>query len=169
MHFRDAWTECCRVLELSAVLYIWTIYYATLRPLATMYNITGNCSRLFYAGKASLWANPKSVWTKWRYANIPGSQQARESKETWNGQLYSRTPSVCPAAHHSVVSKFVDMLTSPPILVYPDFDLPFVLHTDASNNGLELKRNEKNCRLHSGKLEFLALKWAICDKFRDYL
>ena len=23
--------------------------------------------------------------------------------------------------------------------------------------------------MHSGKLEFLALKWAICDKFRDYL
>ncbi|KAL0154137.1 hypothetical protein M9458_050596 [Cirrhinus mrigala] len=28
---------------------------------------------------------------------------------------------------------------------------------------------EKNYHLHSGKLEFLALKWAICDKFRDYL
>lgn len=23
--------------------------------------------------------------------------------------------------------------------------------------------------LHSGMLEFLALKWAVCDKFRDYL
>ena len=28
---------------------------------------------------------------------------------------------------------------------------------------------EKNYHLHSGKLEFLALKWAICDQFRDYL
>ncbi|TWW58129.1 Retrovirus-related Pol polyprotein from transposon 17.6 [Takifugu flavidus] len=28
---------------------------------------------------------------------------------------------------------------------------------------------EKNYHLHSSKLEFLALKWAICDKFRDYL
>lgn len=28
---------------------------------------------------------------------------------------------------------------------------------------------ERNYHLHSGKLEFLALKWAICDKFRDYL
>ena len=26
----------------------------------------------------------------------------------------------------------------------------------------------ENCHLHSGKLEFLALKWAICDQFRDY-
>ena len=28
---------------------------------------------------------------------------------------------------------------------------------------------EKNYHLHAGKLEFLALKWAIPDKFRDYL
>lgn len=28
---------------------------------------------------------------------------------------------------------------------------------------------ERSYHLHSGKLEFLALKWAICDKFRDYL
>ncbi|TWW67066.1 hypothetical protein D4764_02G0001070 [Takifugu flavidus] len=81
------------------------------------------------------------------------------------------------------------MLTSPPILAYPDYDLPFVLHTDASNEGLgavlyqqqgnklrviaygsrTLTPAEKNYHLHSSKLEFLALKWAICDKFRDYL
>ena len=28
---------------------------------------------------------------------------------------------------------------------------------------------EQNYYLHSGKLEFLALKWAIADKFSDYL
>lgn len=28
---------------------------------------------------------------------------------------------------------------------------------------------ERNYRLHSGKLEFLALKWAVCEKFGDYL
>lgn len=28
---------------------------------------------------------------------------------------------------------------------------------------------ERNYNLHSGKLEFLALKWAICEKFRSYL
>ena len=28
---------------------------------------------------------------------------------------------------------------------------------------------EKNYHLHTGKLEFLALKWAITDQFRDYL
>lgn len=38
--------------------------------------------------------------------------------------------------HRSVVSTFIEKLTGPPILTYPDFDLPFVLHTDASNEGL---------------------------------
>ena len=28
---------------------------------------------------------------------------------------------------------------------------------------------EKNYHLHSGELEFLALKWAITDRFSDYL
>lgn len=61
--------------------------------------------------------------------------------------------------------------------------------TDASNEGLgavlyqrqdnklqvigyrsrTLTPAERNYHLHSGKLEFLTLKWAICYKFRDYL
>lgn len=81
------------------------------------------------------------------------------------------------------------MLTNPPILAYPDFDLPFVLHTDASNEGLgavlyqrqgeklhvigfgsrTLTPAERNYHLHSGKLGYLALKWVVCDMFRDYL
>ena len=32
-----------------------------------------------------------------------------------------------------------------------------------------LTQAEKNYHLHSGKLEFLALKWAICEQIRDYL
>lgn len=40
------------------------------------------------------------------------------------------------AEHRDVVAKLVDMLTNPPILAYPDFDLPFILHTDVSNEGL---------------------------------
>ena len=30
-------------------------------------------------------------------------------------------------------------------------------------------REEKNDNLHAAKLEFLALKWAVSDQFRDYL
>lgn len=110
-------------------------------------------------------------------------------KNNKTGQLPSRTPVQWTSEHSAVVSRLVDMLTNPPILAYPDFNLPFVLHTDASNDGLgavlyqeqgsklrviaygsrTLTPAEKNYHLHSSKLEFLALKWAICDKFRDYL
>ena len=74
-------------------------------------------------------------------------------------------------------------------MAYPDFNSPVVLHTDASEAGLgavlyqkqqgrmkviaygsrALTKAEENYKLHSGKLEFLALKWAICDHFRHYL
>lgn len=65
--------------------------------------------------------------------------------------------------------------------------LPYVLHTDASLHGLGAalyqeqeghlrfiafaSRGLSNCekRYPTHKLEFLALKWAITDKFYDYL
>lgn len=78
-------------------------------------------------------------------------------------------------------------LTTPPVLGYPDYTRPFTLHTDASGDGLGavlcqeqeghekviayasrgLSRSEKNYPAH--KLEYLALKWAVTDKFSDYL
>ena len=80
-------------------------------------------------------------------------------------------------------------MTSPPVLAFPDFELPFLLNTDASADGLgaviyqrqhgklrvvafgsrSLSPSEKNYYLHSGKLEFLALKWMVTEKFFDYL
>ena len=91
---------------------------------------------------------------------------------------------------HAIVwtQELVDRLANPPILVYPDYRLPFVLHTDASNEGLgavHYQRQSGKMRVigygsrtlttaeenyhHSGKLEFLALKWAVCEQFRDHL
>lgn len=81
-------------------------------------------------------------------------------------------------------------LLQAPILAYADFQLPFLLYTDASQTGLgavlaqvqegkervisyasrslrPAERNDKN--YSSFKLELLALKWAIVEKFREYL
>ena len=38
--------------------------------------------------------------------------------------------------HQLILDKLLTYLTEPPILPYPDFDLPFILHTDASGAGL---------------------------------
>ena len=79
------------------------------------------------------------------------------------------------------------LCTEAPILAYADFKTPFILHTDASSDGLgavlyqyqdnqrrviayasrSLSPSERNYPAH--KLEFLALKWAITDKFHEYL
>ena len=76
-------------------------------------------------------------------------------------------------------------------MAYPNFEEPFLLHTDTSESGLgavlyqkqngvlrviaygscTLCPSEQNYHLHSRKLEFLALKWSICEQFEfgDYL
>ena len=79
------------------------------------------------------------------------------------------------------------MCVSTPILAYPDYQLPFTLHTDSSTDGLgavlyqkqdgkqrviayasrSVSKAESNYPAH--KLEFLASKWAVCEKFHEYL
>ena len=91
--------------------------------------------------------------------------------------------------HQNCLDDLIKFITNPLLLAYPDFSLPFELHTDASADGLgavlyqaqknkvrvigyasrTLTNAEKNYHLHSGKLEFLALKWAVCNHCRDYL
>lgn len=81
-------------------------------------------------------------------------------------------------------------LTTAPVLAYADFSLPFILEVDASYGGLGavlsqaqagkvrpiayasrgLRPPERNMANYSSmKLEFLALKWAMTEKFREYL
>uniref|UniRef100_A0A8C7Y3F7 Gypsy retrotransposon integrase-like protein 1 n=1 Tax=Oryzias sinensis TaxID=183150 RepID=A0A8C7Y3F7_9TELE len=104
-------------------------------------------------------------------------------------QLSSRAPIQWDEKHQEILERLIHMLTQPPVLAYPDFSPSFILHTDASQKGLgavlyqnkdnkmrvigyrsrTLTPAEQNYHLHSGKLEFLALKWAVCDKFKDYL
>ena len=75
-----------------------------------------------------------------------------------------------------------------PVLAFTDYTKDFLLETDASKEGLgavlsqkqedgwfhpvaygswALTTHEKN--YHSTKLEFLALKWAVTEHFKEYL
>ena len=75
-----------------------------------------------------------------------------------------------------------------PVLTFADYTKDFLLKTDTSKEGLgavlsqkhaerqyhlvaygsqALTAHEKNC--HATKLEFLALKWAISEHFKEYL
>ena len=77
---------------------------------------------------------------------------------------------------------------SAPVLVFPNFNKPFLLEMDTSKEGLgavlsqkqsdgryhpvtfgshSLTPSEKN--YHSSKLEFLALKWSMMEHFKEYL
>lgn len=83
-----------------------------------------------------------------------------------------------------------ERLTTAPVLGHPDFTKPYILEIDASMRGLgavlsqeqengrvvlnfasrALRNNEKNMNNYSSmKLELLALKWAVTEKFRDLL
>lgn len=105
------------------------------------------------------------------------------------GGLPSNTPIQWTQSHQETLNFLIDKLITPPILGYPDLTQSSILHCDASQDGLgamlyqrqnsklmvigyasrTLTMPEKNYHLHSGKLEFLALKWAKCEHFRDYL
>ena len=81
--------------------------------------------------------------------------------------------------HQTVLEKLIDDLFTPAVMVYPDYQKPYIVHTDASKDRLSAvlyqdqegtvrviaydsrslcANAEKNYHLHAGKLEFLALK-----------
>lgn len=83
-------------------------------------------------------------------------------------------------------ARLKQFLVSAPMLAFADFELPFVLYTDASQRGLwavlaqvqdgkerliayasrSLHPSERNDRNYSSfKLEFLTLKWAVAESF----
>ena len=81
-----------------------------------------------------------------------------------------------------------DACIQAPVLAFADYTKPFILDTDASKEALGAVLSQKQedgttrpvaygsrtttageKNYHSTKLEFLALKWAVTDEFRDYL
>lgn len=100
-------------------------------------------------------------------------------KEPFGG----RWTSSCQKAFETLIIK----LSTAPVLGFANPKLPYTLHTDASTSGLGaalyqeqdgqqrviayasrgLSHSESRYPAH--KLEFLALKWAVTEKFHDYL
>lgn len=64
------------------------------------------------------------------------SQVGRKKERKRCPQLPSRHPVMWEDKHQQSLDILIDMLTNLPVLAYPDFDAPFVLHTDASEQGL---------------------------------
>ena len=93
--------------------------------------------------------------------------------------------------HQEAFDALKEALCTAPVLGYPDFTREFILETAASLKGLGtiLSQQQKDrsihviayasrslhpsersmCNYSSAKLELLVLKWAVNEKFQDYL
>lgn len=110
----------------------------------------------------------------------------RKSKKRSEHGVVENWTAECAQSFEALKTK----LTTAPVLAYADFSLPFILEVDASHAGLGavlsqeqggkvrpiayasrgLRPTERNMLNYSSmKLEFLALKWAMTEKFREYL
>ena len=122
-------------------------------------------------------------------SNPGGRKKSKRRKAPTNSQkkcLPNAWNTECTEAFESLKHK----LTSAPVLGYPDFSLPFILEVDASSSGLGavlsqkqekglvvisyasqgLWPHERNMDHYSSfKLELLGLKWAVTERYRDYL
>ena len=123
--------------------------------------------------------------------NPTGNQNTKkESDDKQQRQKYNPKQSILWSRDlQQIVDTMLDYLKLPKVLAFPNFEIPFFVNCDASNEGLgavlyqtqnginrvisyasrTLSESEKNYHFHSSKLEFLALKWAITEKFSDYL
>lgn len=120
----------------------------------------------------------------------PSNKKRKKMKSQISGQKGSSVHITWTTQHQNILEELIDILLHQPVMTYHDFDRPYTLHTDASQMGLgailyqkqdhgklavsayastTLTPAEQNYHLHSWKLEFLALKWAVTERFRDYL
>ena len=98
-----------------------------------------------------------------------------------------RAPVAWEEKHQEAFNRLKQLCTEAPILAYADYKRPFKVYTDASEIGLgavisqiqneqehviayaSRSLNKAERRYDAHKLEFLALKWAVTDRFHEYL
>ncbi|XP_053274167.1 uncharacterized protein LOC128436464 [Pleuronectes platessa] len=155
--------------------------------LKTLQSFLGFCGyyRRFIANYAAI-VRPLSELTKGYAPTQRGKKPEKDNTKTYRKEsepFGERWDLSCTEAFH----KIIHCLTHAPVLAFADPNKPYVLHVDASLKGLgavlyqehseglrpvafasrKLKTSERNYPVH--QLEFLALKWAVVDKFHDYL
>ena len=124
-------------------------------------------------------------------ANHQKSKMNKTNSEPVADSQLNRQTFQWAGKHQQAFDLLKACLTSVPVLGYPDFKCPFELEMDALLQGLgavlsqrdetgtshviafasrSLQCSEQSMRNYSSaKLELLALKWAVTEKFRDYL
>ena len=104
------------------------------------------------------------------------------------GKEVKMGPVQLPREVREVVRILKNKIQTAPMLVFQDFDKPFLLETDASKERLGVVLSQKQDdghyhpvafgsfsltplkkNYHSSKLEFLALKWSVMEHFKEYL
>lgn len=155
--------------------------------LKSLRSFLGFCGyyRRFVANYSSI-VRPLTELTK---GYGPMQKDKRQDKEKVKTYLKESEPfgdrwdQTCTNAFHHIIQ----CLTRAPVLAFADPNKPYTLHTDASLKGLgavlyqedsgglrpvafasrRVSATEQRYPVH--QLEFLALKWAVVDKFHDYL
>lgn len=156
----------------------------TLKELRSFLGFSGYYRRFIkdYSGIVKPLNDLTSGYPPLRKGSKPTKEQSAQyhnPKEPFG----SRWTPACQQAFQTIIDK----LTSAPVLGFADPKLPYILHTDASTTGLGaalyqeqegrmrviafasrgLTRSESRYPAH--KLEFLALKWSVTEKYKDYL
>ncbi len=155
--------------------------------LKSLRSFLGFCGyyRRFIANYSAI-VRPLTELTKGYAPMQRGKRQVPDKTKTYfkDSEPFSdRWDQSCMDAFHRVIQ----CLLNAPVLAFADANKPYVLHTDASFKGLgavlyqehpeglrpvafasrRLSSPEQRYPVH--QLEFLALKWAVVDKFHDYL
>ena len=122
-------------------------------------------------------------------SGMPGKRRGRKPKKNDKPKLRKLSPNDWTPECNDAFEALKCALAQDVCLAHPDFSRPFILSTDASLNGLgavlsqvprdggsprpvsfaskSLSKSQHNYPAH--RLEFLALKWAVCDKFSHWL
>ena len=115
----------------------------------------------------------------------PLNQLQSPSKKKLKGrQPKSRGPSTPPwqwkESQHTAFSTLKEKLSNPPVLGYPNYDLPFEIHIDGSSKGLgaaiyQTQNGVKKVLSYASRgikpseKNYSAFKMAITEKYHDYL